>query len=279
MAVPAWLQTLRSLRPTHVVTALPRQSTLLLLSPRDLRRADSAPIPRLTLPAPFLASAALRAARDAGAVLGLARPAGESVPAKAFASAVIAAATEVGISSPLFLCTDALAFSDGDRLRDGLQRYLDAGFGEVVLDASGAPPTNLGAGLSFLREREVPLALSAPTLAACTPMLRALREAGLTPDLLQLPERPASGAPLPLELPLEDGGEDSRGVDLSQTLAKLLHQLVPDASTAALLALSAPQRDRVEAMVYAELLRVLRSGPWQGAASRVMGALAERPGY
>jgi hypothetical protein len=279
MAVPAWLQTLRSLRPTHVVTALPRGSPLLMLSPRDLRRADSAPIPRLTLPAPFLASAALRAARDAGALLGLGRPTGESVPARAFAAAIIAAATEVGISSPFFLCTDPLAFSDGERLRDGLQRYLDAGFGEVVLDASGAPPSNLGAGLASLREREVPIAVSAPSLEACTPLLRALREAALTPDLLMLPSRPPGGAPLPVELPLDAGGEDSRGVDLSGALARMLHHLVPDVSTAALIALEAPQRDRLEAMVYAELLRVLRAGPWQGAAARVMGALAERPGY
>lgn len=279
MAVPPWLLTLRSLRPTHVVTALPRGSPLLVLSPRDVRRADAAPIPRLTLPALFLASAALRAMRDAGAVLAFARPVGEALPARQFAGAIIEAASAVGISSPFFLATSPLAFPSGDRLRDGLQRYLDAGFGEVVLDASAPPPSDLAAGLAAAREREVPITLSAESLPASAPLLRALRDAALVPDLLRLPEPPAGGAPLPLELPLDKVTPSARGVDLTPAIDRLIAQRLPGGEPSALEALEASRRDRLEAMVYAELLRVLRDGPWQGAAARVMGALAERPGY
>ena len=175
--VSAWLQTLRALRPTHVVTALPRGSSLLLLSPRDLRRVEPAPLARIEVPALFLVAPILRAARDAGALVGLRKPGalqGQGPSPGQFAAAVVRAAGELGFSAPLWLSSAPLPVGlderAGERLRGEVQRFLDAGFTELALEGE-ATPSALGTGLYMVREREVPLAVVAHDVAAARPLL------------------------------------------------------------------------------------------------------------
>src|SRR4051812_28154274 len=117
VAVPPWLSTVRSLRPAHAVNALQRSPELLLLNPRDIRRAVAGPVPRLPVPLLAMLPDILRGARDAGGTLGLVKPGayqGEGPMPPAFAQAVFRAADEVGFKNPFFLSTPPLPLAADD---------------------------------------------------------------------------------------------------------------------------------------------------------------------
>jgi len=282
MWVPDWLQTLRALRPTHVMQALPTGSPLLLLNPRDLRRADPAPLPRVRVPARFLLEPLLRAARDADALLGLSPlGVGPGPGVGRFAGALMAAAEEVGFGAPLFMATPPLhapaSGEPGDRLRDEIQRYLDAGFTEIVLAAVAGPSVasleSLDVALDTVRERELPLTLAAATADDAALLLETLVSGGLEPDLVALGSASGAGAlgAAGIELPLVEARSGIQGVDLSAPIAAVAGE-ISDSSDAA-------SQARAEALVYAEAFQMLGAEPFRGSAARAMRALAERPGY
>ena len=295
MSVPAWLQTLRSLRPTHVMSALPKGSPLLVLSPRDLRRADPAPLPRTVAPALFAVPALLRAARDAGAVLGLVKPgalqgAGPSAPQ--FASAVFRTADEMGYQGPLFMSTSPIPIPGGEeageRLRSEVQRYLDAGFTEIVLQLGRTLPENalptIQMGLAAVRERELPVMLRAERADEASAAIEELQMANIGFDLVALELAEGAGAlDAEVELPIAEFKPGIRGVDLSADIQRIAERVLgPRARPDRARELETIDEDtqlRLEALVYAEALGALQKDPIRGAASRVMRALSDRPGY
>lgn len=295
MSVPAWLQTLRSLRPTHVVTALPRGSGLLLLNPRDLRRAEPAAIARVQVPALFLVPAVLRAARDAGALVGLVKPGalqGEGPTPAQFAAAVVHASEEMGFSQPTWFASAPLPVPDGpaagEHLRAEIQRYLDAGFTEIALGAPEVLPPGaieaLRTGLSMLREREIPLVLAAAHGAQALALQAELGRAGMGPELVALSRDDESETVnLPLELPWEIARAGLRGVDASGPIAspalRALGERLHPARARELESVDASTVEKLEALTYAEALGILREEPFRGSAQRAMRALAEKPGY
>jgi hypothetical protein len=294
MSVPAWLQTLRDLRPANVVSALPRGSAVLLMSPRDLRRADPSPIPRITVPALACVPALLRAARDAGAVIGLAKPGvsmGEGPSPAQLAGALVNAADELGYGAPLFLASAPLPMPQaggGDRLRDELQRFLDAGFTELAF-ASPAEVFDelieaLRIGLAGARERELPVALFARDADSAAPGLEALAAAGIAVDIVSLESgEGAESLGQPLELPREQLVDGVRGVELSAPILSAARQVLGDrvepSRARELESLDELTALKLEAITYAEALRLLRAELFRGSAGRVMQSLASAPGY
>jgi hypothetical protein len=283
MLVPEWLQTLRKLRPTHVVQALSGDSPLLLLNPRDLRRADAEPIARIGVASALLISPLLRAARDGNALIGiqLAGVQDEGRSAGRFAAAVVRAAEEAGFSTPLFLATASIPLGAGadagERLHAQVQRHLDAAFTEVVLACPDQIPEGLvdalEIGLAGVRELELPVSLSAANADQAAPILEEMRRAGFEPDLLIL-ESPSGAGALgaeAVELPFDAMRPGLRGIDISRPLASFASGM-DDASEPAAQA-------RTEALVYAEAFRILGAAPFRGSAARAMRALAASPGY
>ena len=231
----------------------------------------------------------------AGAVVGLIKPgglqgAGPSAPQ--FASAVFRAAEELGYGAPLFMSTAPLPFPGGEgageRLHAEVQRYLDAGFSEIVLRCPPQLPEGareaLRTGLAAVREGEVSLALFAEQADHAAHALEEL--AGYVSfDLVSLDSSEGAGAlDVPaIELPVAQLRPGLNGADLSAPLQALGERVLgerarPDRARD-LESVDEATQLRLEALCYGEALALLRDEPFRGSAARVMRALAEKPGY
>jgi len=274
------------------VSALPPGHPLLLLTPRELRRVPNAALVRVTVPALFLVEPVLRAARDAGAVVILTKPGavqGQGPSPGQFAAAVVEAADVLGFGLPLALATAPLPLpgaGGGEHLRAEVQRYLDAGFTEAVLQAPRGPDAGsafdadaLRVALADVSERELPVSLHAVDAASARAALRALEEGGLAMEAVALETDAELGATeLPgLELPLALARADARAVDVSAPLYALAARslgarLAPERARE-LEEVDRDARLKLEALTYAEALGLLRRPLLRGGATRAMQAL------
>lgn len=132
-------------RTAVVVDRLPARSDACVLSLRDVLAAPVAgrrPIPMVLAPVAGVARAALVAAREAEAVIGLAMPAG-TAPGAWF-EAVTRAADEYAAGLPFFLSA-TVAIDEGgakseDRASAEAFRFVDAGITHLAVDARKAAP-------------------------------------------------------------------------------------------------------------------------------------------
>jgi hypothetical protein len=299
--VPEWLNIVRAHRPSHAVNALGRTPDLLLLNPRDLRDAVEAPLLRLAVPLAVLLPGIFRAARDAAAIVGLVKPGatqGDGPAPTAFAQSVFSAASAVGFQGPFFLASVPLALdasdAGGERLRAELQRYLDAGFTEIMVQAEGHEPlaaaAALATSLEAARERDVAVGIWSATEEGALNLHAGLRRKVVQVDLVSIGAEVASEriGPLidllrPSRLELQSGtasGGGLGGLDASapvQALARSqLGQPVAPEHYRAGDDLPAERRERMEALVYADLLGVLQDPALRGTASRALTALSAR---
>ncbi|HEU4385188.1 MAG TPA: hypothetical protein VFR85_17015 [Anaeromyxobacteraceae bacterium] len=184
-------------RPATVVARLPPRSAACPLSLRDLaavRVAAGGPFPLVMAPAPEVARAALVAAAELSAAIGLELPEGER-PDHWFA-AVVRAADEFAPRLPVVLsATVALgAGSDGEveRARREAFRLVEAGLTHLVLDLSAVPEGGRVAAVAraaqAAREREIgvegilPLESGRATPGPAAALLEELAESGLSLD-------------------------------------------------------------------------------------------------
>jgi hypothetical protein len=229
--VAPWLAQARALRPGHALSALTRTPDLLLLNPRDLRKAGPGALTRVTASSPAQLTAVLRAASHMGALVGLAKPGalqGEGAAPLPFALSVFRAAQDVGLQGAFFLTTQPLPVgaddASGGRLKAEVQRYLDAGFTEIVVQApaSEAAADGVRVALEQAKEREVSLALAAADAAAAQAGARWLYERGLSLDELLV--GPGPNAALDGRLaalaarPVDDGGARLEALTYSEAL-------------------------------------------------------------
>jgi hypothetical protein len=301
--VPPWLNTVRALRPTHAVAALAKNPDLLLLNPRDLRRAVPGPLARSVVPLGAMLPGLLRAARDASALVGLVKPGsrqGEGPTPFVFAANVFRVAEETMLSIPFFMATSPLELSaddaSGERLKAEVQRYLDAGFTEVVVRADGREVAKAGfalrVGLEVAREREVSVVLASQSDETALPLHASMERAGVRPDMLSLEQPvPLDRLPRLLDLirpvgvelpgpPVLDAG--LRGVDFSSSLMALAQQALSGKWSPERyrdLETEITARERLEALTYADAWGLLQAPALRGAAVRAMHSLAESPGY
>jgi hypothetical protein len=170
------LEKVLSLRPTTAALRLGPQSRVALLDPTDLLREIG---PQegafLTIPVtrPGACAGLVRAARDAGAPLGLRcpHPFVERGAPHALFEAVRAAAEELRCGTPLFLEGGPVRLAAEsetavERAAADVHAYVDAGFGLVSLDVSAVAPESAGAlclrvGASAW-ERELSVEIAAP---------------------------------------------------------------------------------------------------------------------
>ncbi len=299
--VPEWLNTVRAHRPSHAVNVLSRTPDLLLLNPRDLREAVEAPLLRLTVPLAVLLPGIFRAGRDAAAIVGVVKPGamqGEGPTPTAFAQSVFAAASAVGFQSPFFLASVPIALeasdSGGERLRAELQRYLDAGFTEIVVQAEGHDPqaaaAALATSLEAARERDVAVGLWSATEEGALNLHAGLRRKVVHVDLVSIGAEVASERigtlvdllrPSRLELRAGTGSAAGLGgVDASalvQDLARMqLGAPVAPESYRGADELPVERRERMEALVYADLLGALQDPALRGTAPRALTSLSAR---
>lgn len=131
-------------RTAVVVDRLPPRSEVCPLSLRDLLRApvaDRRVLPIVRAPIPGVARAALVAAREADAVIGLALPAG--TPPEPWFEAVAAAADELASGLPFFLSSEvtveSAALPDIERAEREAFKLVDAGVTHLAVDVRAVP--------------------------------------------------------------------------------------------------------------------------------------------
>lgn len=161
-------------RPAVVVDRLPPRSEVCPLSLRDLLRAPVAErrvLPIVRAPIAGVARAALVAAREADAVVGLSLPAG--TPPEPWFEAVAAAADELASGFPFFLSSEVTveAGSPGEVERAGREGFklVDAGVTHLAIDVRALPTASRGAAFA---------AVAAPALerGVCVDCVVALEE-------------------------------------------------------------------------------------------------------
>lgn len=189
---------LLALRPTNAVARLGPGSRLPLLSPSQLLRAAREGAEAL-LTVPVASTAALpgllRAARDEGAVIGIACPhvPGDRDRPYRFFEAVRAAGEEARHRHPFFLQAGPIRLTPGET-RGAAElafRYVDAGFSLLSLDASRLPLDRaVGACVELAApalERELPVEVVAPNSPErVAPFLEALHRVGLAPQWVRV---------------------------------------------------------------------------------------------
>jgi hypothetical protein len=191
-------------RPARVVERLDPRSAACPLSTKDLLRAAAGlrlPLPLVRAPTPGIARAALVAAKQAQAVLGLALPAGGE-PAPWFA-AVCAAADEVAAGLPIFLAGEVTVAgrreAEVEAAFEAAWRLADAGLTHLTLDLTRVPSPDREAVLERVAgpavERGLGLdCLVAPGDADDGRIFAALSRHDAGPDLASLRlEAPADG--------------------------------------------------------------------------------------
>ncbi|HET9554776.1 MAG TPA: hypothetical protein VFP50_17545 [Anaeromyxobacteraceae bacterium] len=134
-------------RPARVVERLDPRSAACPLSSKDLLHAAASlrlPLPLVRAPTPGIARAALVAAKQAQAVLGLALPAGGE-PGPWFA-AVCAAADEVAAGLPIFLAGEVVVAgrreAEVEAAFEAAWKLADAGLTHLTLDLTAVPASD-----------------------------------------------------------------------------------------------------------------------------------------
>lgn len=133
-------------RTAVVVDRLPPRSEVCPLSLRDLLRAPiegPRPFPIVRAPIPGVARAALIAAREANAVIGLHLPPGS--PPDPWFQAVVAAADEYAAGFPFFLSSEvaveSAASEEIERAEQEAFRLVDAGITHLAVDVRAVEPS------------------------------------------------------------------------------------------------------------------------------------------
>lgn len=194
-------------RTAVVVDRLPARSEACLLSLRDVLGAPlqhRRPIPIVLAPIAGIARAALVAAREADAVVGLAMPPG--TPPGPWFEAVTRAADEYAAGLPFFLSATLEQAEGGargeDRASSEAFRLVDAGITHLAIDARGAPPAE--------RARLVAAAgAAASEQGACVDCVLALEEAPRT-LFAELARTGATVDAVSLRCPAADTREEAR---------------------------------------------------------------------
>ncbi len=199
---------LLAFRPVSAVHRLPPRSQACPLSLRDLLRAQGGvrrPLPIVGAPRPALARAALLAAQQAGAAIGLGLPGG-GTPEPWF-DAVTGAADELAPRLPIFLSGEvAVEAGEGgaERAARRAWRLVEAGFTHLAVDVSRVAVAERAraaaqvAGLAVEREIAVELLLPGDGEPAGPEEAAAFQEElegwGLRPDALGLRMAAPDGA-------------------------------------------------------------------------------------
>lgn len=132
-------------RPATVVERLGPRSRACPLSTRELLGPAAAlrlVLPVVRAPLAAVARAALVAAKETGAALGLALPPG--VPVEAWFAAVTGAADEVAAGLPIFLCAEVVVEGEGgtqvERAASEAWRLVGAGMTHLAVDVAAVAP-------------------------------------------------------------------------------------------------------------------------------------------
>ncbi len=198
------IEAVLQLRPANVANRLGARSRVCLLPSRDLQRSSvgqGGAVVCFALPIVHpLAQGVFRAARQLDAAIGLsaqARGLGEGPRPVAVFEQVVAAAEEVGFWRPFFLRGGPVRLGDADeaqvaRASEAVFELVDAGFTEVVLDATGLPPDRIVAALAKSakgaqeRELSVDVLVSATEPAQLGELARMLDAQALLPDVVSV---------------------------------------------------------------------------------------------
>jgi hypothetical protein len=188
-------------RPASVVERLGPRSGACPLSTRDLLAPAvdrGLLLPLVHAPVALVARAALLAAKDLRAVIGLALPAGSA--AGPWFEAVTGAADEVAAGAPFFLAGEVVVAGEGvtqiERAVADAWRLVTAGLTHLAVDASAVAPGERGrivaevaagaAERGLCVELVVPLADAARGGGRASAVLEALARHGTLPDLASL---------------------------------------------------------------------------------------------
>jgi hypothetical protein len=187
-------------RPASVVERLPPRSGACPLSVRDLLAAcgGGVVLPLVRAPISGVARAALVAAKELRAIVGLALPPG--IPSRGWFDAVTRAADELAAGVPLFLSADVVVEGEGatqiERAVSDAWRLVDDGMTHLAIDVAAVAPPERGriagevAQAAFDRGLSVEVVIPLVEGARVGPLAAALFEdvsrRGSTPDLAGL---------------------------------------------------------------------------------------------
>jgi hypothetical protein len=182
-------------RTAVVVDRLPPRSEVCPLSLGDLLRAqdgDGRPLPIIRAPIAGVARAALIAAREADAAIGLFLPAGS--PPQPWFQAVVAAADEFAAGHPFFLSSEVIvegaAPDEVERAEQEAFRLVDAGITHLAVDVRALPaaerPRVFSAVAATAAERGACVDLAVSLEDAPKALFAALEAAGCPPDVVSV---------------------------------------------------------------------------------------------
>jgi hypothetical protein len=182
-------------RPARVVERLGPRSTACPLSTRDLLRVTAGlrvPLPLVRAPTAAVARAALVAAKQLRAVVGLALPAGPA-PEPWFEAAA-AAADELAAGQPFFLAGEVAVAGGGEAELEAAYRaawrLCDAGLTHLTVDLSAVPAGGRAEALERVAapaaEKGLGLDCVVQAGAEAEALYRELARRGAAPDLASL---------------------------------------------------------------------------------------------
>ena len=189
---------------------------LLLLSARDLLAAaahEGLLLVALVAPAPAAIAGFVRAARDAGAPLVLARPSGaseekgpeEARDDAAFVEAVLRTAAELRFTGPIALLKEPPRAGSAVSEDERVHREIDAGFTGVALAAGAEAADARDAALAATVVCQFELGLEVVSLGgsaqAAAELARQLKSRGAPPSALRLTGHDEDAATIARELP------------------------------------------------------------------------------
>ncbi len=306
-----------ALRPTNVVARLGAGGPLPLLNPRDLLATLRPGAALITAPvyADEVVAGALRAAREADAVLGLSCPwplGDRDAPARV-TQVLAREAASVRHRAPVFLQAGPISLTSTDpgeieRVTGAVWDFVEAGFTLVSLDASALDvrgALGVAEAAQTVVERELSLELVPPLdpsgrfdAERAGLFFEALAQGDVLPQWLRLPAKTYSFSPHarePFEVDLSVLGEaqavaSAHGAALSVEVdgpsPERLAQILLGAGVRKLeatglfsTASSAPQSLRAEVRCHGAAQELLAGFGARGSASRAVQALAKGSRY